>query len=86
LLAERLREDDPATWNEGAERSAAELASRTLAPGARIPVDAVFATPALRAARFAVETRAPRQAPVAEPAPIAVEPAPSPEPIAPPAD
>jgi predicted Zn finger-like uncharacterized protein len=86
LSAERLREDDPATWDEVGERAATELASQTLAPGARIPVDAVFATPALRAARFAVETRAPRPpppAPVAVPAPIAVDPAASPEPIAP---
>lgn len=85
LSAERLREDDPATWSEGAERAAAELASQTLAPGARVPVMAVFATPALRASRFAVETRAPRPpppTPVAEPAPVAVDPAPSPEPLA----
>lgn len=91
LSAERLREDDPVTWNEDAERAATELASQTLAPGARVPVVAVFATPALRATRFAVEARAPRPpppapiaqpAPIAEPAPIAVDPAPSPEPLA----
>ena len=66
LPAERLREEDPTQLNDAAEHAASELASRTLAPDARVPVDAVFAAPALRAARFAVEKR-PLRVPQPEP-------------------
>ena len=73
----RLREEDPAQLNDAAEHAAAELASQTLAPGARVPIDVVFAEPALRAARFAVETRPLRLPPAAaEPAPRGIDPAP----------
>lgn len=78
LPAERLREADPAQLHEAAEMAAAELGSRSLAPGARVAVDAVFAAPARGAARFAVETlplRQPPAASVAVPAPIAIDPA-----------
>jgi hypothetical protein len=76
LPTEQLRETDPVLLREAAERAAAELGSRTLPPGARIAVDAVFAKPAASAARFAVEKRPLRENPAA-PAPIGTDPAPS---------
>jgi hypothetical protein len=78
LSMERLREDDPVQLREAAEVAAAELGSRILAPGGRVAIDAVFADPARGAARFAVETqplRAQPAATVAEPAPVAIDPA-----------
>lgn len=57
LSTARLREQDPRRLREESAASAAHLASQVLAPGATVAVDAVFATPAPDAARFAVEAR-----------------------------
>lgn len=69
LSTQRLREEDPVRLREEANAAASELAAKVLAPGASIPVDAVFATPAREAARFTVETR-----PIRVPAPAAPTP------------
>jgi len=57
LGTHRLREEDPQRLRAESDASAAQFASQVLAPGASIAVDAVFATPASEAARFAVEAR-----------------------------
>ena len=57
LAIQQLREEDPQRLREESDASATQLASQVLAPGASIAVDAVFATPAPEAARFAVEAR-----------------------------
>jgi Protein of unknown function (DUF3426) len=69
LSPQRLREEEPARLREEADASASELAAKVLAPGASVAVDAVFATPARGASRFAVETRTARVSSRAEPTP-----------------
>jgi hypothetical protein len=69
LSTQRLREEDPARLREEADAAASELAAKVLAPGASVAVDAVFATPAREATRFAVETRPVRVSSRAEPTP-----------------
>jgi predicted Zn finger-like uncharacterized protein len=69
LSTQRLREEDPARLREEADAAASELAAKVLAPGASVAVDAVFATPAREATRFAVETRPARVPAAAVPTP-----------------
>jgi predicted Zn finger-like uncharacterized protein len=57
IATQRLREEDPQLLRAELDSSAAQFASQVLAPGASVAVDAVFATPAPGAARFAVEPR-----------------------------
>ncbi len=57
LSTARLREEDPRQLRAESAASAAHFASQVLAPGASITVDAVFATAAPEATRFAVEAR-----------------------------
>jgi len=69
LSTQRLREEDPARLREETDAAAPELAAKLLAPGASVAVDAVFATSAREATRFAVETRPVRAPPLAGPTP-----------------
>lgn len=55
-----LRSVDPAQLHEAAEQGAASLASRTLAPDARLRFDAVFRGAPRGAVRFAIEAHDPR--------------------------
>ncbi|RIL06749.1 MAG: hypothetical protein DCC71_05615 [Proteobacteria bacterium] len=62
----RLREEDPLRLRETAPASAAALAFRVLEPGARVPVDAVFASAPRAAAQIAVASHPVRRPPASD--------------------